>query len=50
MAERGLLQEDLAKRIGSKMTIVNWEKKKGKKTTKKNLEKLRRIMRTLLGS
>jgi DNA-binding XRE family transcriptional regulator len=43
--ERGLFQVDLAKRVGvSEMTIVNW--KTGKtKPRKKNLEKLKTILR-----
>jgi transcriptional regulator with XRE-family HTH domain len=44
--EQGLLQVDLAKKIGvNEMTIVNWEKGKTK-PDKKKFEKLR----TILGS
>jgi DNA-binding XRE family transcriptional regulator len=42
--EQGLFQVDLAKRIGvSEMTIVNWEKE-WTKPTKKNLERLQKLL------
>jgi DNA-binding XRE family transcriptional regulator len=43
--EQGLLQRDLAKRIGvSEITIVNWEKGRTK-PTRKNWERLETILR-----
>jgi transcriptional regulator with XRE-family HTH domain len=48
--EKGLLQVDLAKRIGvSEMMIVNWEKGKNR-PIKQNLERLEKILGDLLPS
>jgi transcriptional regulator with XRE-family HTH domain len=48
--EQGLLQVDLAKKIGvNEMTIVNWERGKTK-PAKRKFEKLKKILRSPMSS